>query len=132
MKRLCLALIRTYQQYISPYKGWHCAHAHVHGGLSCSNYGIKVISENGFMQGMILLRKRFNECATAAKGTSSINISLKKRIELRRKHRQAGFFIIDDCAAMILAGAAFEVITLPICVPLAMCCESDENSSNRD
>lgn len=53
--------ITGYQRYVSPYKGFRCAHRALHGGESCSAYGKRAIQEVGVRAGMALLRERFAE-----------------------------------------------------------------------
>jgi putative component of membrane protein insertase Oxa1/YidC/SpoIIIJ protein YidD len=61
-----VAAIGGYQRYLSPYKGYHCAHAALYGGLSCSEYGKQAIQANGLASGLLLLRERFRACHQAA------------------------------------------------------------------
>lgn len=61
-----VAAIGAYQRYLSPYKGYHCAHAVLYGGLSCSEYGKQAIQANGLASGLLLLRERFRACHQAA------------------------------------------------------------------
>jgi putative component of membrane protein insertase Oxa1/YidC/SpoIIIJ protein YidD len=63
---VAVAAIGGYQRYLSPHKGYHCAHAALYGGLSCSEYGKQAIQVNGLAGGLILLRERFQACHEAA------------------------------------------------------------------
>jgi putative component of membrane protein insertase Oxa1/YidC/SpoIIIJ protein YidD len=63
---LAIGSIKAYQKFVSPHKGYRCAHAQVHGGLSCSSYALAAIDENGVSRGLMLLIERFKECAAAA------------------------------------------------------------------
>lgn len=65
LKPIAVQSIKAYQKFISPHKGWNCAHALVHGGPSCSNYGLVVIKEHGVLRGLTLLKARFRECSQA-------------------------------------------------------------------
>lgn len=65
-KPVVLVGISGYQRFISPYKGWHCAHAVLHGGASCSAYGKEIVSRHGVLRGGLLLWKRFGDCQQAA------------------------------------------------------------------
>ena len=65
-KPVVLMGISGYQRFISPYKGWHCAHAVLHGGASCSAYGKEAVSRHGVLRGGLLLWKRFGDCQQAA------------------------------------------------------------------
>lgn len=58
--------ISFYQKYISPHKGYHCAHASWHQDVSCSQYGKIVIAREGVVGGLRLLDGRFAECKMAA------------------------------------------------------------------
>lgn len=64
--RMAIAAIAAYQRYVSPYKGFVCAHRVWHGGLSCSQYAKHLISTEGVLAGLLGLRKRFAECRDAA------------------------------------------------------------------
>ncbi len=64
---LSVAAIRGYQRFLSPYKGYHCAYgAYYQGGASCSEYGRRSIERFGLVEGGLMLRARFDECAFAA------------------------------------------------------------------
>ncbi|MEO0521090.1 MAG: membrane protein insertion efficiency factor YidD [Cyanobacteria bacterium P01_A01_bin.116] len=65
-------LIRGYQKYLSPHKGYHCAHRVLHGGDSCSQY-IKTQIENvGLVKATPLALMRFQSCKHSS-------IALKRR-----------------------------------------------------
>ncbi|MEO8754690.1 MAG: membrane protein insertion efficiency factor YidD [Casimicrobiaceae bacterium] len=59
-------LIEGYQRYISPHKGFRCAHRVAHGGLSCSGYAKHVLLRRGVAAAMRRMRARFAACAAAA------------------------------------------------------------------
>jgi putative component of membrane protein insertase Oxa1/YidC/SpoIIIJ protein YidD len=65
-KPAAVLAISGYQAFLSPYKGYDCAHAAVHGGFSCSQFGKQAIQEYGLVGGLILLRQRFRACHEAA------------------------------------------------------------------
>lgn len=60
------SLITGYQQYISPYKGFHCAHLVLHAGESCSTYGKRMVLERGIGGFLAAMRERFTACRRAA------------------------------------------------------------------
>lgn len=66
LKPAAILAISGYQRYVSPYKGYSCAHAAFYGGLSCSEFGKRAIREHGLPGGLILLRERFRACHQAA------------------------------------------------------------------
>ncbi|WP_084722232.1 membrane protein insertion efficiency factor YidD [Photobacterium aquae] len=64
MRRAVVVLIRFYQRYISPYKGYRCAHAYYRQGDSCSEAIRKLVIEHGVVKSLPLARKRFQDCRT--------------------------------------------------------------------
>lgn len=66
MKAIALALIRAYQRWISPHKGFVCAHRVHRGGASCSQAGFRLIRRHGLGGGWPLLRERLRRCAAIA------------------------------------------------------------------
>ena len=57
--------IRMYQLYISPYKGFRCAHRALHGGASCSEFARRYALNHGVWAMFPALRLRFRECRMA-------------------------------------------------------------------
>lgn len=43
-RQIAIACIGGYQRYLSPHKGFVCAHRRLHGGDSCSQYVKTVLS----------------------------------------------------------------------------------------
>lgn len=66
LSKIVIYMIKQYQFYISPYKGYHCAHAILHGRDSCSSYAKRVIGKYGIITGLKLLFHRFRSCKVAA------------------------------------------------------------------
>ena len=66
MKWIFLKLISMYQKYISPKKGFSCAHRIYFSGSSCSQHCAEVIREFGVVSGLIKMNARFQECKTAS------------------------------------------------------------------
>ncbi len=64
-ERIALALIGFYQRRISPYKGFRCAHAVLHGGPGCSGFAKSAIREHGLWRAVSLVRQRFRDCRVA-------------------------------------------------------------------
>lgn len=65
MRRLFLAAIRTYQRYLSPYKGFSCAYRVLTGRRSCSELGFRAIRRHGIRAGLAILRQRTHLCGVA-------------------------------------------------------------------
>jgi putative component of membrane protein insertase Oxa1/YidC/SpoIIIJ protein YidD len=60
-----IVAITGYQKYLSPHKGFVCAHRVLYGGESCSQYIKRVIAEDGFKALLIKSRRRFQACKQA-------------------------------------------------------------------
>ena len=65
-KPAAILAISGYQRYVSPHKGYCCAHRALYGGPSCSQFGKRAIQDYGVIGGLILLRQRFEACHQAA------------------------------------------------------------------
>jgi len=57
--------IGVYQKYISPYKGFRCAHRVYCCGSSCSEFAQQAIRDNGLLNAIPKIRRRFCECREA-------------------------------------------------------------------
>lgn len=60
---LMVKAVRFYQRFLSPYKGFRCAHAKYTGDISCSNYGLKVLKECSPQDAISLIRHRLKACS---------------------------------------------------------------------
>ena len=58
-------LIVGYQRYLSPLKGFSCAHRVLHGSESCSQYVKRTILERGLSDAWPDSRQRFRDCRSA-------------------------------------------------------------------
>jgi putative component of membrane protein insertase Oxa1/YidC/SpoIIIJ protein YidD len=66
--RSAIALaISGYQRFVSPYKGYVCAHNSLWGKGSCSEYGKRVVLRHGTLLFVPLLQRRFAACHAAAR-----------------------------------------------------------------
>lgn len=63
---VAISLIETYQAWISPYKGFRCAHAVANGGHGCSGFGKRAFGRYPFQMAIRLLNIRLEECRMAA------------------------------------------------------------------
>ncbi|MDO4877780.1 MAG: membrane protein insertion efficiency factor YidD [Neisseria sp.] len=64
--RLVLLLIRGYQRYVSPRKGYGCPYRLYYGGSGCSGAGYRLIRRYGLFKGWLCLNRRFDHCSHAA------------------------------------------------------------------
>jgi putative component of membrane protein insertase Oxa1/YidC/SpoIIIJ protein YidD len=62
---LAIAAITGYQRYLSPHKGFRCAHRVLHQGESCSQYVKREVQEEGLVAALRSSRLRFAECKEA-------------------------------------------------------------------
>ena len=62
-----IQFIVLYQQYISPHKGYSCAHTALHGKASCSSWAIRILKKQRFSLFLPLMRRRFQACNQAHK-----------------------------------------------------------------
>jgi putative component of membrane protein insertase Oxa1/YidC/SpoIIIJ protein YidD len=63
---VAVAGIDLYRRYLSPLKGFKCAHHYVHNAGSCSTFGRQVYATHRFLEATRLLRQRFVECKQAS------------------------------------------------------------------
>lgn len=65
-KYLSIGLIRFYQRYISPHKGFCCAYRQYSGGRSCSHFALVAIRRHGVSALWLSFPMRLDECKKAA------------------------------------------------------------------
>lgn len=63
---LAIDAIGAYQRFISPYKGFRCAHSLRTGGMTCSHYGLHALREFGFLRALSRIRERLVQCSEYA------------------------------------------------------------------
>lgn len=91
--------ITGYQRYISPYKGFCCAHRVKHGGVSCSEYVKQTLLHHGVWRAIPDVRQRFKECKAAALALSAAsNAHCRMRgTERNRSRRKGKNNVLDYC-----------------------------------
>lgn len=82
-KWLAVKAIRFYQIFISPHKGYKCAHAHFRGGKSCSAASIDIVQANSTLQWPKLIKARLTDCK------SVFQIESDKEQERRKRENKA-------------------------------------------
>jgi len=70
--------ILFYQRFLSPYKGYSCAHGVYHGRSSCSHWAIRIIKKHGIFMFVPLMKKRIKACQMAYE-------EIKKEKEILKK-----------------------------------------------
>lgn len=91
-QKILISTVLFYRKFISPYKGFKCAHAHHTHGLSCSTYGLKALQENKPFVALSLIKERLNACSVIYHLYQPNPVS-KPKFHFYKK--QAGF--IDSC-----------------------------------
>lgn len=81
--RLAIAAIAVYQRYLSPYKGFCCAHRVRHGGPSCSEYARQIILSAGWRRSLAAFQERLRACRAAA-----IQLAADQDEQQRKKRRR--------------------------------------------
>ena len=64
-RQISVTAITGYQRYISPHKGFKCAHRVLHGGESCSGYVKRQIADYGLKAAFVKSQQRFKACKYA-------------------------------------------------------------------
>jgi putative component of membrane protein insertase Oxa1/YidC/SpoIIIJ protein YidD len=65
-RKIAIDSIATYQKYISPRKGFACAHRMLHGGESCSMHIKHLLLEESLISAIEMSRQRFKACIAAS------------------------------------------------------------------
>jgi putative component of membrane protein insertase Oxa1/YidC/SpoIIIJ protein YidD len=65
MRQMAITSITGYQKYLSPHKGFKCAHRVLYGGKSCSEYVKGAIATEGLLAAISASRQRFTACHSA-------------------------------------------------------------------
>jgi putative component of membrane protein insertase Oxa1/YidC/SpoIIIJ protein YidD len=76
VRAVALFLIRAYQRYVSPYKGFGCAYRICTGRQSCSALGYRAICRHGFVRGLLMLNARLLRCRAAWERQTGVSRSL--------------------------------------------------------
>ena len=99
LRSVVLLGVGFYQRYLSPHKGFSCAHKRLYGGTSCSEYFRLAVQHRDLSDSIPLFQKRLRAC----KGASlSLNASMPNQ-QRRRKKRdscadyESSCFPLDDC-----------------------------------
>ena len=86
LRETMIIVIRLYQRFLSPHKGYVCSFATVHSAPSCSCAAITTLSEMPMGDAVPAMRQRFNKCAEAYRLAS---------IDSRFQVRQGRVFLDD-------------------------------------
>ncbi len=88
--------IQLYQKFLSPHKGFRCAHRKLYGEASCSEYFRQAIATEGLATAIPLFQQRLWDCKQARQELlyRSLSQQIMANGERRRKRRDSGFW---DC-----------------------------------
>jgi putative component of membrane protein insertase Oxa1/YidC/SpoIIIJ protein YidD len=89
--RLAIAAITIYQRYLSPYKGFCCAHRVLHGGPSCSEYARQTILACGWRRSLATVRDRLRACRGAA-----LQLTVEDESERKKRRRDQVLECLPD------------------------------------
>lgn len=79
--------IRDYQRYISPHKGFSCAHRKLYGKVSCSGYFRESVAKEGLSKSLQLFPDRLAECKEAHTILQSQKFGSKKNSEKNKEQK---------------------------------------------
>jgi putative component of membrane protein insertase Oxa1/YidC/SpoIIIJ protein YidD len=98
--------INAYQRYMSPYKGFTCAHRHLYKGDSCSQYVKRIVVEESLEGAWIAIRERFQECreANLILRNSGSNSEWGVQPKKRRKPQDCNSSNWGDCCQGLSCG----------------------------
>lgn len=117
-----LAMIRGYQKYLSPRKGFVCAHRVLYRGESCSEHALRLVHEHGWWRAVQEMPKRFEACRAACQTLISESYVDRIHDESERKRRKLeslpdGEPAISDACWIASLGACpcDELVTISSC-----------------
>lgn len=99
MTNIVVTIISIYQKYLSPHKGFRCAHAAYHSGDSCSEAVKVIILQKGLLGGWGDIRQRFADCKRAS---IAVQQREDKKKDKRKKDEAPPWW--SDCAGCIPCG----------------------------
>ena len=94
MNNVAVLIIRIYQKFISPHKGFSCAHANLFNGASCSEEIINIINSKGIIQGHDKIKLRFEECRNAY-----LILSSKDKDKKMKNRKTSTWLDCCDCSS---------------------------------
>jgi putative component of membrane protein insertase Oxa1/YidC/SpoIIIJ protein YidD len=84
---VAVGAIELYQRFVSPYKGFCCAHRAVHGRRSCSQFAKRLVAKVGLLRCVPLFMGRLRTCGEVAR---ALKAGLVGRRKLRAIARARG------------------------------------------
>ena len=84
-RNIVINCIGGYQRFISPYKGFCCAHRALHDGASCSEWAKRAVKKVGVYGAFPLIIRRFKACNAAHQELKQLNDSAEEENEKEKK-----------------------------------------------
>jgi putative component of membrane protein insertase Oxa1/YidC/SpoIIIJ protein YidD len=125
LRKIAVISITGYQKYLSPHKGFACAHRLLYGGDSCSAHIKKAIAQKGLLKGLFDARTRFAACREA-------NLILKSRSQISRLETLETEEPTNRRSCQDSANKILNSCNLSDCCSAVDCCSSVENCNNLD
>ncbi len=100
LRAIAIASINGYQKYLSPHKGFSCAHRVLHGGESCSQYVKSAVAKGGLSAAIALSQQRFAACKQAHQILRS---QMGATAQRKKKPKPAPSYPVSDCGNTELA-----------------------------
>lgn len=66
LNQLSYQLVRGYQRFISPYKGFSCPSGILHGDTTCSAAVRDIVRDQGLVAGLPAIRSQLQRCQQAS------------------------------------------------------------------
>ena len=92
---VAVGAIDLYQRFVSPYKGFRCAHRAVHGRRSCSAFAKRLVEKVGLLRFGPLLMRRLRKCGETARALKAgfaarrgLKPAIRSEDEEERRKRQ--------------------------------------------
>ena len=103
LNNIATIVIRLYQRFVSPYKGFRCAHACLHKGASCSNAVLAIVKQHGFFRGYANIKARLHACKLAH---ATLQLNAQEDSNKRKKKEKTAMTRCDPSAACDAASCA--------------------------
>ena len=84
-RNIVINCIGGYQKFISPYKGFCCAHRVLHEGASCSEWAKHAVKKVGIYGAFPLIIRRIKACNAAYQEIKQLNSNAEEGNEKEKK-----------------------------------------------
>ena len=119
---LAVTAISGYQKFLSPHKGFSCAHRVLYGCESCSQYFKRVIAEDGMLTAIASAKGRFQECREA----NEIVKSRREKCRAQQNYYASRYRV--SASTVAIASSDLDPAELP---DIADSPEESENSNSK-